>query len=179
MSNNVEILIFGKVSDPEAMWDLAQSASGECAQLGAPTVDPEKFAALVDDAARAGKAVKLASYGVKHLFDDVRTGCGKAGLSFVMSYGESGAEGFTNASAWHPGMVNEVEFHLDGKFVTLRFADVQKAARKGIEAVNALLDNVTKHATVGKIEIEPGFEDAYEAFSGNAWRPKAELAPRV
>jgi hypothetical protein len=166
MASDAEIKIFGKVSNPEAVWDLAVSAATEGKIDWLHAFKIGEFSGLLQRAAHEERALTLTVRCAAGVFEDTRSACQAAGLSYVVSCGIPGAEGFTDGFAWRPGMKEEVEFLLDGKDPVLKIADVQKAARRGIESVNALVDRVASHTCVGKIELEPGFKEAYQAFAG-------------
>lgn len=165
MSCDIEIKIFGTVANPEAIWDLADSAAAEGRINWRETIDRDAFLDLLVQAATEGRALTLTRPETTDFFEGVTAACKSAGLSYVVSYGDSGAEGFAEGFSWQPGMDQEFHFLLDGKDPTLKVKDVRKAAQSGIEAVNALIDDVVRHTRVGKIEIEPGFTEAYRAFA--------------
>jgi hypothetical protein len=87
----------------------------------------------------------------------------KADLSFVVKYSDGGDD-YTHGLAWQPGMMDEFEFLWDGDKAAISSDLVRKASEKGAEAVTALLDRVAAVTSAGKIEIEPGFADAFKAF---------------
>ena len=171
MSCDVEIKIFGKVSDPEAIWDLTNSAAAEGKIDWLFDFDQAKFVAMLEEAAREGRAITLNNRGTTDLFEGVRENCQTAGLAYVITFGDRGAEGFTNGIAWNPGMEDEFEFLLHGQTPVLKLEDVKKAAKQGIEAVSLLVERLDKHVQLGKIEIEPGFDDAFEEYSGHSIAP--------
>lgn len=164
MSCDVEIKIFGKVSDPEAIWELAGTAAAEGKINWLSSFGRAEFPGLLEQAAREGRALILTKRDTSDFFEDVTASCQEAGLSYVVAFGETGSEDFTNGFAWHPGMNEEFQFILDGKYPALKLVDVQKAAIQGIDAVNSLLARVADHTRVGKIEIAPGFAEAYRLF---------------
>lgn len=164
MSYDVEIRIFGEVSDPEAIFELANSAAAEGKINYLFDFKANKFPEMLEQAAREGQALTLTRRGATDLFDDIRTACQEARLSYVLKHGETGADDFTGGIAWNPELKKEREFLLSGNHLVFRGADVMMAAKRGIEAVNALVDNAMIHVRVGKIKLAPGFADAYEAF---------------
>lgn len=176
MSSDVEIKIFGKVSNPETIFELAVAAAGE-GKIGWLTAfRADEFPGLLEQAAREGRALELTRRNTTDYFEGVRSSCQAAGLSYVLSCGETGAEGFTNGFAWHPGMTREFEFLLAGKNAVLQVADVQKAVSQGIGAVNALVERIANNTRVGKVEIEPGFLEAYQAYAGSQETYKPSFA---
>lgn len=171
MSSDVEIKIFGTVADPESIWDVAICAANEGRINWMETFEKEAFLDMLVSAANEGRALTLTRGRTTDFFDDLTGACQDAGLSYVVSFGQSGAEGFTEGFSWRPGMGQELHFMLDGKkpvLPVLRVTDVQKAAQRGIEAVNSLIDATFNKTRVGKIEIEPGFVEAYRAFVADA-----------
>lgn len=171
MSCDVEINIFGKVSNPEAVWDLANAAAATATINFSDGFENTDFVEMLEKAAAEGTAVTLTRGDTKDLLDEVTSACAEAGLSYVMHYGECGNEKFTDGMSWHPGLKRDFEFSLGDGHATVRVSDVQKAAAKGIEAVNALIDRATAHTRIGKVEMEPGFTEALQAYldSGEAW----------
>jgi hypothetical protein len=171
MSCDVEIHIFGKVSNPEAVWELANSVEATATINFSEGLENTDFVEMLTKAAAEGKAVTLTRGDTKDLFDEVTSACAEAGLSYVLYYSESGNENFTDGMSWHPGMRSDFEFSLDNGEATLKLSQVEKAAAKGIEAVNALIAGATVHTRIGKVEIEPGFTEALQVYldSGDAW----------
>ena len=166
MSCDVEISIFGKVSDPEAIFELAQSASSEgrinyLEQFGA-----EAFLPMLEAAESENRAVVLTRGRTTDFFEDVRNTCKEAGLSYVVRYGESGAEGFHAGFSWHPGMKGEAAFLMNGDKPVLTVDSLRSAANLGIEAVTDLVEETARRNEAGPITIEPGFAEAYREYSG-------------
>lgn len=171
MSYDVTLSISGKVSNAEAVFDLASSAAAEGMvdwNEGFATGD---FVPMLEKAAAEGQAVTLTRKDTTSFFEGVTGDCRVAGLSYVVNYGVSGEEGFTNGFTWRPGMAEDYGFLLDGENPALPLADVRRAAAKGLDAVNALVDRVATLSSVGKVEIEPGLLDAYRAFAGDEDAP--------
>jgi hypothetical protein len=170
MSCDVEINIFGNVSNPEAVWELANAAAATATINFHNSFENMDFIEMLSNAAAEGTAVTLTRGDTKDLFDEVTSACAEAGLSYVMHYGECGNEQFTDGMSWHPGMKRDFEFSLEAGHATVRVSEVQKAAAQGIEAVNALVHRATAHTRIGKVEIEPGFTEALQSYldSGEA-----------
>ncbi len=171
MSCDVELHIFGKVSNPEAVWELANAAASAATVNFSERLENTEFVEMLTKAAAEGTAVTLTQGDTKDLFDEVTSACAEAGLSYVLYWCECGNEKFTDGMSWRPGMRSDFEFSLDNGDATLKLAQVEKAAAQGIEAVNALIDRATTHTRIGKVEIEPGFAEALQAYldSGDAW----------
>jgi hypothetical protein len=168
MSYSAEIQIYGTVSDPEGMWDLALSAEANLTEDWTTPLERERFEELVAEAAATGTAVKLVRGDTKDVVDEVRAACQGAGLSYVVKYGERGAEGFSGGYAWMPGMTSEAEFLLVGGEPAVKVTELRRAARLGLDAVHALADAIASSGRAGKIEIAPGFEETYrEDYSGS------------
>lgn len=167
MSYNVEIKIFGKVSNPEAIWNLAQAASNESSLFADDGFDVDDFANMLEKAAAAGDAIEFYKNGYDDVFESVTSACQEAGLSYVWSIGEHSGDGPTNGVAWRPGLNDEIPFLVhDGKY-GLSLDVIAKAARKGIDEVNSLVKTVASLTAVGKIEIEPGFMALYQALAND------------
>lgn len=166
MSYDARIDIFGKVSNPEAMWDVATEASIEGRVEWMFDLTREKFDELLEQAARDGTALTITRRDTSEIFEDLRSSCQAAGLSYVIQCGYNGAEEFNKGLSWNPGMDKEFNFLIaGGKYMTLYVSEVQRAAKQGIEAVNALVDNIMANTHIGKIEFEPGYAEAYQAFA--------------
>jgi hypothetical protein len=166
MSCDVEISIFGTVSNPEAIWDLASSAAAEGRINYLEEFDIGAFLPMIEAVAHEGRALVLTRGRTSDFFEGVREACQAAGLSYVVKYGDAGADGFTSGISWHPGMAEEFEFLMNGKQAVLGVQDVRRAAAKGLDAVNGLLDAFEMQSKPGKIEIEPGFVEAYREYAG-------------
>ena len=162
MSYFIEISIFGKASDPEAIHDLTKAVRDE-EYLDEAISEDEVFDRLQEAASR-GAAVEFSGNGYDDAFQDVIIACQKAGLSYVWTIGESTGEGPTNGKAWKPGMSDEVTFMMHDRRPGVALATIAAAAKIGIEAVNELVSTVASATRVGKIEFAPGFNEAYHAF---------------
>ena len=169
--NDVEIKIFGTVANPEAIWELADSAAAE-GKIGWMTdFRSADFPAMLQQAAGEQRALTLTRRNTTDLFEEVRSSCQAAGLSYVLKSGPTGAEGFTEGVAWNPSLKDESEFLLSGKQLLFKGADVLKAASLGADAVKALVENVMDRTRVGQIEIQSGFLEAYQAFINDDEEP--------
>lgn len=171
MSCDVEFNIFGKVSNPEAVWELANTAAASATINFSESFESMEFVRMLGKAAADGTAVTITGGDTKDLLYDVQVACANAGLSYVMRYSEAGNENFTDGMSWHPGMSQDFEFSLDSGDATVKLSLLQKTAAKGIDAVNALIDRVATHTRIGKVELEPEFAEALQAYlnSGEAW----------
>lgn len=165
MSYDTEIAIFGKVSNPEAIWELALAAASESRVNWIDQFDTSDFVKMLEQAASEGRAVTLTKSDTTDLFDNVTSCCQFAGLSYIVKFGERGAEGFDRGFSWRPGMPRQQQFHLDGRNATLKVAHVEKAAQQGIDEVFALIERIKAHTTAGQVEIAPGFADAYRTYA--------------
>lgn len=171
MSCDVEIMIFGKVSNPEAIWDLANAAAAEARINFLEDFEARKFQGMLEKAQTEGGALELTRRDTTNLLESVRGACQRAGLSYVVRYGDSGAEGFSNGLSWKPGMASESEFLINGKDPVVRLSDVSRAAATGGDAVVKLVDDILKRISVGAIEIAPGFAEAYLDYVGPETAP--------
>jgi hypothetical protein len=171
MSCDVEFNIFGKAANPEAVWELANIAAASATINFSESFENIEFVQMLEKAAAEGTAVTITGGDTKDLLYDVQHACAEAGLSYVMHYAETGSEDFTDGMSWRPGMSEDFEFSLDAGDATVKLSVLQKAASKGIDAVNALIDRATSHTRIGKVELEPGFSEALQAYldSGEAW----------
>lgn len=162
MSYNVEIKIFGTVSDPEAIRDLVEAVSEESSLGAGDGVGESAFLDMLRNAAETGSPVTLSKEGYDDVFESVTNACAEAGLSYVQTIGEDFP---TDGVAWNPGMEAEASFLInDGKPV-LGLDEIRKAARKGLDEVNSLIDTVAAVTRIGAITIDPGFFEAYQAMA--------------
>lgn len=166
MSSDVEIKIFGKVSDPEAVFELASAAAEEGKLEWHGDIDTADFVDMLAKAADEGRPIVLMRGHTTNFFDGVTSACQEVGLSYVVSYGLSGGEGFSKGFSWKPGMLREREFLLDGCDPVLSVDCVRRAAEKGDDAVMNLVNETVGLVEVGKIELEPGFLEAYREYAG-------------
>lgn len=166
ISFDVEIRIFGTVSEPRAVQNLANNAAAEGKSGWLYDFDQDGFAHMIEQAEAEERALVLTRPNTTDFFDGVRSSCQEAGLSYVMTYGQRGAEGFSEGLSWRPEMGEEVAFFMHGGQATLGLADVRKAARHGLEAVHSLVDQVASTMRVGSIVVAPRFWLAYQEESG-------------
>ncbi|NTF23588.1 hypothetical protein G6L37_35025 [Agrobacterium rubi] len=162
MSYFITISIFGKVSDPEVIHELAETVRDE-EGLDDPCDESDVIAKL-REAASNGTAVEFNGYGYDDMFHDVAFVCRKAGLSYVWTIGERGGEGPTNGKAWKPGLRSDVKFMMHDNQPGIALGTIAAVAKRGIEAVDELVSTLASATKVGKIEIEPGFNEAYRAL---------------
>lgn len=164
-NNYVEISIFGRVSDPSVIAELAYAA-GRAYDSGTRSLRgsdyDEKFGDVLATADNEGRAVEIAISNDWQAFEDLAGQCMEAGLSFV-AYGEGGDD-WIGGYYYHPGMDNMVEFARQGKKPLIAPEELEKATAQGIDAVNALLADLKANTTIGRIELDPGFIEAYVAY---------------
>lgn len=172
MSVDIQIRIHGTVNNPEAIFDLANAAAAEGFLNFTDGFDRHDFRIMLDTAAAAGSAVTLTKRVTTHFFEDVRKACQAAGLSYVAKYGHPGAEDFSEGFSWVPGMKEEFTFHLVDNEIALKASDLRDAASDGDGSVITLLNLIEFNTRVGKIEIEPGFAEAYDEYAGPPQRPR-------
>lgn len=173
MTYNVEIKIFGEVSDPESIRNLAEAIAEE-SNFGDPDgLDIARFHETLQDAEAKGSAFLLNKDGYDDVYSGVTEACQQAGLSYVWSIGDRGADSFTNGLAWRPGMLAEIPFIIHDNQPGLSLKVIASAARKGIDEVNALVSTISTATKVGKIEIEPGFMDAYRELVAGCYEDEA------
>jgi hypothetical protein len=164
MTYCIEIKIFGKVTNPEAIWALAEAASQESSLGALDGFDPREFEKMLVAAEEAGEPIYLSKEGYDDVFADVTAACRDAGLSYIWTIGDPNAEGPTSGLAWKQGMGRAIPFIIHDNKPGLELAVIARAARKGIDAVNDLVETVSVATTVGKIELEVGFLEAYRSF---------------
>lgn len=165
----VEINIFGRVSDAEAVWNLAMPAAS--ASASAPWsngFDIADFGNQLVDAERAGRALTIEIHDNWDVFEDLRGACQKAELSYVAFISEAGEARSSCGVSWHPGMDEEFEFLMSGDRpkLTLAVEDIAEAEKAGLDAVSDLLETTIAATRIGRIEIDPGFIESYEQHCG-------------
>lgn len=170
-SYDVEIEIFGRVSDIGKMSELAEEAAGEGYVAWGPSFEADELPSLIDEAVREKRALVLTRSDTGDLFECTREACRAAGLSYLVSYGDNGGEGFDNVYAWRPGMEDEIEFALIDGAPALSIEEVHTLAAQGVDAVNARVGFLNEHFKVGRIEVEPGFAEAFRDFRAAGPRP--------
>lgn len=163
MSSDVVINIFGKISNPEAIWNLAMAIASEGMLEWTTPINLEDVLSILEEAEARAEPLTLTRSDTKDLFDGVTYACREAGLSYVVHFGETGAEGFSDGFSWKPGMERDFEFALSGDEPSISLRELEKAVALGLDQVKALLERVAGHSRVGVIEIEPGFREQYIA----------------
>lgn len=163
MRSDVVIEIFGEVSDVNAIRNLAEQAAAEGMIDWDTSFDENEFVGFLIEAANDGRAFVLTRQDTGNFFEGVTSACQAAALSYVVSFGPSGDERYTNGFSWQPGMSEEFKFDTDGADVTITLASVRSAAAMGIDAINELVARTSRFTAVGTITISPGFEEAYWA----------------
>lgn len=161
MSYNIEIKVFGKVSDAEAIHAVAEAV---CNEEG---LDESVEASEVVDqlvAASGRTAIEFSGNGYDDVFEGVTEACQQAGLSYVWTIGDESGEGPTNGKAWKPGMSEEIEFLIHEKSIGVPLKALAGAANNGPEAVTDLIATYAAATRVGRVDVEPGFVEAYKAF---------------
>jgi hypothetical protein len=158
--------IFGKLSDPERAFQLANAVSAEGSLTWSDHIKNSDFPEILESAERLGLPVTITRSDSSDIFEQTRVECREAGLSYVITFGETGNEGYSDGISWRPAMDQEFTYILDGANPALRAKDVKKAAEIGIGAVNALVSELIDASDIGKIEIEPGLMDAYREYAG-------------
>ena len=171
MTCDIEISIFGKVSNFVAVFEVAHSAATEGRINYLEEFGPEAFLPMLEAAERENRAVVLTRGRTTDFFQDLRDACREAGLSYVVKYGESGSEGFRAGFSWKPGQRGEHAFLMNGGKTVLTVDSVRSAASVGLDAVADLVENTARRAETGRIEIERGFAESYREYSG--YRPEA------
>jgi hypothetical protein len=167
----VEMNIFGRVSDPEATWNVALSASA--ASASAPWsngFDSAAFGDMLAEAEKEGRAITIEIHDDWDVFEELRNGCQAAGLSYVAYTAEGGEPGWSGGIAWRPEMADEFEFQMNGDQPKLMLSvdDVQQAVLKGLWAVRDLVTAAVSNTRIGSIEIAPGFTEVYVEHTGYA-----------
>lgn len=175
MRSNVEIRFGGKVSDAEAIFEVASSAAAEGTLDWFTCLSTDEFPDLLVRAAEEGTPIVLKQRDTYDFFEGLREACREAGLSYVVLYGSVKSQNYKDGFAWKPGMSDEQEFKVEGEDQAFTLNSVREAAQSGIDAIASLIGETERLLDVGKIEIEPGFFEAYEEYSGH--RPSAP-APR-
>lgn len=163
----VEINMFGRISDAEAVWEVAQAASA--ASSTAPWDNgfgTAEFLVVLQQAEAEGRAVSIQIHDNWELFEELRNTCQEARMSYVAYTGDPGAEGWSAGLTWRPGMQKECSFLMNGDEPVVSIKNLQKVAGHGIAEVNALVDNVSVYASAGVVELDDGFAAAWQEYAG-------------
>lgn len=165
MASDVTIEIYGKVTIESAaeILGLAQAVEAEAMVDWDRPVDADELLDLMKEAAEQGRPLLLTRSDTNNHFDLVTGACQAADLSYVVNYGPSGTEGYTDGISWTPGMEAEYHFEISGDGPSIKVSEVMALMAKGQEEMKAHLDTLQARSTPGKIEVEEGFEAAWEA----------------
>lgn len=177
MTYSVEIRIFGKLSDPKPVLGLAEAMAQESSLNARDDINTEKFLKMIEAANSSGRPIVLERLGYDDVFYDIEAACQEADLSYVRIIGESGSDGPTNGVAWKPGADEEYTFYLNEHGPTVPLAEIINAAKKGIDAVNTLVETVSSMTKIGKIEMEPGFIEAFKVAQDEDY--ESNYGPRM
>lgn len=165
MSSDAVIEIFGEITSSEALKQVAWAASIKGKIDWDRRVSEDEAAELMIDAAAQEKPFVMTLSDTRgfSVFDALRSECQKADLSYVVSIGEGGGEGYTVGYAWRPGMMAEESFDLDGSAPVVRIDDLKRTVALGIEAVEKLVARIETVATVGRLSALPDVVDTWNA----------------
>jgi hypothetical protein len=166
MSIDSVMSIFGKLSDPEAAFELANAISGEGSRAWSDRIENSDFPEMLETAEREGQPITITRSDSTDIFEQTRKECQAAGLSYVIHMGDAGADGYTDGISWHPGAAKELVYLVAGTHPTLKVSDVKAAAAAGIGAVNALVEAILAADHVGKIELAPDLLQQYREYAG-------------
>lgn len=172
MSVDIQIHIHGTVANPEAIFDLANAAAAEGSINFTEGLTRDDFRHMLDAAAASGSAITLTRRATTDFFEGVRSACQEAELSYVVKYGDAGAEEFSDGFSWHPGMKEEFTFCLIDGEIGVKASDLRDAATNGDSGVITLLNMIEFNTRIGKIDVQPGFAEAYEEYAGPSERPR-------
>lgn len=164
MASDVVIEIFGKVTNPEAIHALAFEASEEASVDWSVAVEQATFIELVNEAAATERALMLTRKDTNNLFEGVTAACQEAGLAYVVTSGPTGEDFYTDGFSWAPGMDEEFHYELANSEPAIKIKDIRSQLAKGMPEFEKFIATIEASCKVGKIELEPGFADAYAAY---------------
>lgn len=167
MSSDVTIEIFGRVAigSAEAIQDLAVQAADEGTLDWSEPLNDDEFVDLLTAAAAERRAVLLTRSDTGNFFEGVTSACQRAGLSYVVSVGPTGEDGYTDGFSWAPGMEEEFHFEISGDNPSIKISEVRTLLAQGGDALQKRLDELETRTQAAAVEIEPGFIEAFAAFT--------------
>lgn len=143
------IEIFGASDDAKALVVLAEDAELDGMALDWNTYSPsEEIVEAMIEASKEGDWLRLVCDDCDDL-EQVRKACRDANLSYILSRGISGDEGYHSATYWQPGFKEEYTAGLvDGITLAIPYEEIRQAAAVGMEAVQRLVTDFERNTLV-------------------------------
>lgn len=140
MSYDVVIEIMGEVADAEALRNVVEALEEDAAELnwgmGAETDD---ILSQVEVAIEGQGMLTLFKSDTGGLFAETRSACREAGLSYIVSYGDCGCDGYSQGIFYRAGG-EEFAIPLDVANEVIPLRDIREAVKNGVDAVQAVID---------------------------------------
>jgi hypothetical protein len=139
MDYDVTIEIMGECGDIEVLKEIIEAASEDAAEsYWYHAAEDYDVVAAMSKAVEEGGMLTLVKSDTRSIFNNLRSACRDAGLSYVVSKGTTGDEGFDEAIFYRAGG-EELETPLDVAAEVIRMREVREAAARGIEAVHEMI----------------------------------------
>ncbi|MNU30453.1 hypothetical protein D3C71_189530 [compost metagenome] len=139
MSYDVVIEIMGTCTDASLLRDVVEAAETDAAErdwgIGA---DASDIIEALEAATEDGGMLVLLKSDTGGLFGETREACRLAGLNYVVSYGASGEEGFSEAIFYRAGG-EEFAIPLDPGNEVVPMRDLRTAVEQGLDAVKEMI----------------------------------------
>ena len=135
---DVTLQLFGEVASEEALMRVLDAASE--AEFGIDWGYPSTSESLLEEvrsSVRSGQYVTLVANEIGQAVA-VREACRNVGISYLMEFGEPGADGYDFAYSWRPDLEKEFFCNLDGGKILIPIDEMEKAAEAGVNDVRAL-----------------------------------------
>lgn len=140
MSYDVVIEIMGGIADAETLLNVVEALEVDACEW--PWGHGADAADIIDQVRKAVEEkgmLTLVKSDTGGLFAEARSACQEAGLSYIVSYGQTGEEGYSEAIFYRDGG-EEFQIPLDVGNEMIPLRDVREAVRHGAAAVQAVID---------------------------------------
>lgn len=139
MSYDVVIEIMGACTDAALLRDVVEAAETDAAERDwYVAADDADIIEAVRTATEEGGLLTLMKSDTLGLFHETREACQRAGLHYVVSYGPSGEEGFSEAIFYRAGG-EEFAIPLDPGNEVVPMRDLRAAVEQGLDAVKEMI----------------------------------------
>lgn len=139
MSYDVVIEIMGTCTDAALLRDLVEAAETDASERDwYVAADDADIIEAIKVAVEEGGILTLMKSDTLGLFHETREACQSAGLHYVVSYGSSGEEGFSEAIFYRAGG-EEFAIPLDPGNEVVPMRDLRTAVEQGLDAVREMI----------------------------------------
>jgi hypothetical protein len=139
MSYDVVIEIMGTSEDASLLRNVIEAAETDAAEVDwCVGADSQDIVDALKNAVEKGGMLTLVKSDTLGLFHETREACQQAGLNYIVSYGASGEEGFSEGIFYRDGG-EEFAIPLDAGNEVVPMRDLREAVLIGLEAVQELI----------------------------------------